>query len=255
MSLRDLQTAFMSSVFTRDDGVIAAYLESATMPGSPRMAIYRNNIYAALSKALEAIYPVILRLVGDEFFKFAARRYIDGHPSRSGDLNRFGSDFAEFLGTFKHAASLPYLPDMARLEWCCHQAYSAADDTPLDLLKLAAVPPETYGRLRFRLNHASRLLHSAWPIDAIWRVNQADYTGDQSVDLASGGVSLLLQRRENRMALMTLSAAEWQFLSALNDRQTLEVAYERAMRADPAADFGALLHTHVGQATLVEFFL
>lgn len=255
MSLRDLQTAFMSSVFTRDDSVIAAYLESATMPGSPRMAIYRNNVYAALGKALEAIYPVTLRLVGDEFFKFAARHYIDAHPSRSGDLNRFGADFAEFLGTFEHAASLPYLPDVARLEWCCHQAHSAADDTPLDLPNLAAVPPEDYGRLRFRLNNASRLLRSSWPIDAIWRVNQTDYTGDQSADLAAGGVSLLLQRHENRMVLMTLSEAEWQFLAALNGRQPLEVAYANVMRADPAADLGALLHTYVGQTTLVEFFL
>jgi hypothetical protein len=255
MSLRDLQKAFMSSVFTRDDSVITAYLEAATMSGSPHMAIYRNNIYVALTKALEAIYPVIQRLVGDEFFKFAARRYIDAHPSRSGDLNRFGADLAEFLGTFEHAASLPYLPDVARLEWCCHQAYSAADDTPLDLPKLAAVPPEDYGRLCFRLNHASRLLRSAWPIDAIWQVNQADYTGDQSVDLASGGVSLLLQRRENRMVLMTLSEAEWGFLNTLNDRQPLNAAYECAMRADPAADLGALLHTYVGQTTLVEFFL
>jgi hypothetical protein len=255
MSLRDLQTAFMSSVFTRDDSLIAPYLESATMSGSSRMAIYRNNVYAALSKALEAIYPVILRLVGDEFFIFAARRYIDGHPSRSGDLNLFGADFSEFLGTFEHAASLPYLPDVARLEWCCHQAYSAADDTALDLHKLAAIPPETYGRLRFRLNHASRLLRSAWPIDAIWQVNQADYEGDQAVDLSSGGACLLIQRREQRMALITLSEAEWRFLNALNDRQTLEAAYECAMRADPAADLGALLHTYVGQATLVEFFL
>jgi len=255
MSLRDLQTAFMSSVFTRDDTVIAAYLEAATMSGSPRMAIYRNNVYAALSKALEAIYPVILRLVGDEFFKFAARRYIEGHPSRSGDLNRFGADFAEFLSTFEHAASLPYLPDVARLEWCCHQAHSAVDDSPLDLYRLAAAPPEDYGRLRFRLNHASRLLRSAWPIDAIWRANQADFDGDQSVDLSSGGVSLLIQRRENRIVLIALSEAEWQFLAALNDRQTLEAAYGCAMRADPAADLGALLHTYVSQATLVEFFL
>ena len=255
MSLRDLQTAFMSSVFTRDDSVITAYLESATLTGSPRMAIYRNNVYTALSRALEAIYPVILRLVGDEFFKFAARRYIDDHPSRSGDLNRFGADFAEFLGTFEHAASLPYLPDVARLEWCCHQAYSAVDDTPLDLHRLAAVPPEDYGRLRFRLNHAGRLLRSAWPIDAIWRVNQADYDGDQAVDLSSGGVCLLIQRRENRIVLITLSEAECRFLAALNDRQTLEVAYECAMRADPAADLGTLLHTYVGQATLVEFRL
>lgn len=255
MSLREVQTAFMHAVFAADDTAVAAYIEAGDVAVSSRMAIYRNNVYAALTKALEAIYPVGVRLVGEAFFKFAARHYIDAYPSHSGDLNRFGAHFAEFLGAFEHAAPLPYLPDVARLEWRCHYAYLAADDTALDLEKLAAIPPQGYGRLRFRLNNAGRLLRSAWPIDAIWRVNQADFAGDQTVDLATGGVSLLIQRRENQMLLIPLNEAEWRFLTALNDRQTLDAAFEHALRADPATDLGALLQKNVARATLTEFFL
>ena len=254
MSLRDVQTAFMSSIFATDDAAVAAHIESADSHGKP-MAIYRNNVYTALTKALEAIYPVIGRLVGEAFFKFAARRYIDAYPSTSGDLNRFGAHFAEFLGSFEYAASLPYLPDVAQLEWCCHQTYLAGDDQPLDLARLAAIPPQDYGRLRFRLNSACRLLHSAWPIDAIWRVNQPDYPGEQSVDLTTGGVSLLIQRHHNRIRLTALSAAEWRFLTALNDKQSLAAACDNVLRIDPDTDVGALLQTCVAQATLVEFFL
>ena len=255
MSLHKLQTTFMRSVFAKEDAAIATYLDPTGISAARRMAIYRNNVYVALTRALEAIYPVIMRLVGEEFFRFAARHYIDAYPSPSGDLNRFGAHFAKFLHEFEHVAQLVYLPDVARLEWCCHQAYLATDDTPLDLQTLAAIPPQDYGQLRFRLNSAAQLLSSVWPVDAIWRVNQADYDGDQAVDLDTGGVKLLSQRHQRRMLVTALGETEWRFLSALNDRQTLEVAYERALLAAPDTDLGALLRTYVAQATLTAFFL
>lgn len=252
MSLRNVQTAFAASLFAKDDD-ISTYIMTSDSGADP-MAIYRNNLYAAHGKALEGIYPVIARLVGEAFFKFAARNYSDAYPSLNGDLNRFGEQFAEFLAAFEYAASLPYLPDVARLEWACHQVYLAGDDPPLDLFGLAAVAPQDYGRLRFRLNRAVRLLRSPWPIDAIWRVNQSDYAGEQSVDLTSGGVSLLIQRTYDRISVTALSAAEWRFLAALDDRKTLASAYEYALTAEPDCDLATLLQQNVAQETLVEFF-
>jgi hypothetical protein len=252
MSLRDLQTAFMHAVFAQDHAGIAPYTEPLARGGLP---VYRNNVYAALTKALQAIYPVVERLVDERFFGFAAHHYIDRYPSTSGDLNRYGAHFAAFLSEFPPAASLAYLPDVARLEWYCHQAHLAADDAPLDLQKLADVPPQHHGELRFRMNSAAHLLRSAWPIDAIWRVNQADYHGDQSVDLAEGGVSLLIQRSGHKILLHPLSAAEWRFLTGIAENQTLEKVFERVLLAEPGADAGALLRKFVAQATLVEFFL
>jgi len=86
------------------------------------------------------------------------------------------------------------------------------------------------------------------------RVNQPDYTGDQTVDLAMGGVSLLIQRHHHRIWLTPLSAAEWRFLTALNDKHSLEAAYESALHSDPDIDPGALLQQNVARAVLVEFF-
>ena len=255
MSLHDLQTAFMQSVFSADDTAVAAYLDATPETAGRRMTIYRNNIYVALTKALETIYPVIGRLVGEDFFKFAAKAYIERHPSRSGDLNRYGEHFTAFLEQFEHAAQLPYLPDVARLEWACHQVYSAADDATLNLANLAKIPPHTYGRLHFRLNNAARLLRSPWPVDAIWEVNQADYIGDQAVNLATGGVNLLIQRHERRVTLTALGEAEWRFLYALDDRQPLDYAFEQALSAVPDTDLGALLQTCVATTTLADFSL
>lgn len=252
MSLHDLQTAFMRAVFAQDHAGIAPYTEPLARGG---LAIYTNNVYTALTKALQAIYPVVERLVDERFFGFAAHRYIDRYPSTSGDLNCYGAQFAAFLSEFPPAASLAYLPDVARLEWYCHQAYLAADDVPLDLQKLAEVTPQHHGELRFRMNSAAHLMRSAWPIDTIWRVNQTDYLGDQSVDLTEGGVSLLIQRSGHKISLHPLGAAEWRFLNNLAENQTLESAFASVSLAEPGADAGALLQKFVAQATLVDFFL
>ncbi len=69
-----------------------------------RFGIYKNNVYAHLIEALEASFPVVKRLVGDDFFRFAARSYIPRHPSRSGALLDFGGSFVEFLESFEPAA-------------------------------------------------------------------------------------------------------------------------------------------------------
>ncbi len=250
MSLRDVQSDFMQAVFSKDESGIAPLLTDAH-----RVGIYRNNVYAALTKALQAIYPVVLRLVGEPFFHYAAGHYIDRHPSTSGDLNNFGVRYAEFLGEFQPAAQLPYLPDVARLEWCCHHAYLASDDAALDLQRLAEVPAENYGALRFRLNSASRVLRSPWPIDAIWQVNQDDYRGEPAVNLDQGGVALLVQRIENEILLLPLNAAEWAFLSAVAEDQPLAAIVERVLGADPKLDAGALLQKFVAQQTLTAFTL
>src|SRR5690349_19822275 len=57
----------------------------------PRAAVYRRNVLANLHDALAAAYPVVRRLVGEAFFREAARQFTQAHPSTSGDLHAFGS--------------------------------------------------------------------------------------------------------------------------------------------------------------------
>ncbi|HSS29308.1 MAG TPA: DNA-binding domain-containing protein, partial [Usitatibacter sp.] len=125
------------------------YSEGACEPG---IAIYRRNLFANLGNALAATYPVVQRLVGDAFFREAARQYVLAHPSHSGDLNDYGASFAGFLARYPHAATLAYLADVARLEWACHESYGAPDAAPFDLADLARVGADDYPRIRFQLH-------------------------------------------------------------------------------------------------------
>jgi hypothetical protein len=191
-------------------------------PCEPGVEVYRRNMLANLGGALAATFPVVQRLVGEAFFREAARAFVLAHPSRSGDLNEYGETFADFLSAYPHARSLGYLADVARLEWACHESYQAADAAPFDLASLATVPAEGYGQIRFALHPAVRLVRSPHPVEAIWTANQPprDGTPDREV----GPDSVVVRREDGGVRVTAVSSAEWDFLDALSRDATLEEA-------------------------------
>ena len=254
--LRELQLGFATALLDSDAGGFDRHIRTAGLSGARRLQVYRHNTLLGLTGALEAVYPVVRRLVGEAFFRYAAARYIARHPSRSGDLHEFGEYFPLFLQSFPPTAELVYLPDVARLEWAYHQVFHAANRPPLDLTALAQIPAERQGELHFQLHPAACLLESAFPILRIWQVNQDDDTGDSQVDLAEGGVQLLIIRHENLdIEFQALADGEFSLLHALAGNRDFATACEQAMAAQPTLDLPACFHRHVLQGVLVDFFL
>ena len=137
-----------------------------------RFALYRGNLSATWSKTLGAAYPVIQMLVGEEFFGGLAQAYGRAHPSDSGDLNRFGARFADFLRDFPHVADYPYLPDMATLEWTLHRAHYAPSADGVTAQQMAVLSPEQVEAARLQLHPACTLLASDWATIALWQAHQ-----------------------------------------------------------------------------------
>ena len=254
--LRELQQNFAAAMLDGAQNGFERQIQAAGLSGARRLQVYRNNSLLNLTASLRATYPVICRLVGDGFFDYAAAQYIAAYPSRLGNLEEFGGDFARFLETFNPAAELVYLPDVARLEWAYRQIFYAAAHPPLDLSALAQVPAEQQDKLRFQLHPAARLMESAFPILRIWQANQEDYAGDAAVDLTAGGIRLLALRRDNfEIEFQPLTAGEFSLLSALEQGCSFAAACERAMTAQPDFDLPACLTRHVLQGALVSFHL
>jgi uncharacterized protein (UPF0276 family) len=137
-----------------------------------RFDLYRGNLTSTWSKTLAAAYPVLLALVGEEFFGGLAQAYGRAHPSDSGDLNRFGAHFVAFLQDFPHVAEYPYLPDMARLEWALHRAHYAPAADGVTAQQIAALAPEQVETARLRLHPACQLLASEWAVIPLWQAHQ-----------------------------------------------------------------------------------
>jgi len=206
-----------------------------------RLAIYRANVTAAATKALAAAYPVVRQVVGDEFFEGLARAYLRLVPSTSGDLHDYGAAFAGFVAEFPHTQSLPYLPDLARLEWAVHRAYGAADAPAWDRQALAQIEPAQQAAIRLAWAPGTAVVASSFPIARIWLIHQPGFDGGFSVDW-SVRESALVAREGLRVAVRALGAGEAAFIASSLAGAALGLSAETALTgADPGFDLGQLL--------------
>ena len=214
-----------------------------------RLQIYRHNLFESLAGALAAVYPVLAQLVGEDYFRQLARRFIAEHPLRTGNLHGFGRELPQLLRELPSAAALPYLADVAALEWAWHEVYHEADATPLDAARLAQVPAAQQLALGLQLAPAARLVVSPYPVLRIWQAHQADAgEGDaalQQLSLDAGGVQLLVLRRRLEIEFVLLGNGETHWLAALSAGHTLAQATVAALGVEPAFDLAATLGRHL----------
>jgi hypothetical protein len=163
----------------------------------------------------------VRRLVGEAFFAEAARRYLLQAPSADGDLHRFGAGFAQFLAHEDAASSLPWLGDVASLEWACDEALHAQDAAALDVDAIASSGDIT----GVRLHPSVRRIASTWPVLAIWEANQPDRDGTPA---RSEGGDRAVVWRDGTLAvrMRALTPQEETFLDALARGTSLSDALE-----------------------------
>jgi hypothetical protein len=234
-------------------GGAAALFRGDAAGVSRRLGIYRGNAQANAVKALGAVYPVLAQIVGTEFFEGLARAYAKSFPSASGDLNEYGEAFGEFLAGFEPAQELPYLPDVARLEWRAHKAHYATDHLHLDPARLAQIAEDDYAALRLVLHPACALLQSPWPLARIWEVHQADFSGEFEVDLDAGPSCALVYRPELRVCVTELSPGEQAFMAGASRGETLGEALNAAMAAEAGFMLDAAFTRWVADRVIVDF--
>jgi hypothetical protein len=226
-TLLELQHALCRAIVAGEDRDAASHVVADGIDPAARLSVYRNTFIASVTAALRLSYPAVHRLVGDDFFAGAASLFIAERPPRSACLDEYGADFPQFLARFPPATSVPYLADVARLEWAVNQALHAPDIAPLDLARLAALSPEDPACLRFVPHPSVGLVHADHPADAIWRaVIERDDQALSAVDLAAGPAWLLVERRETGVEVHRLSAPEWRFMAGLCAGRPLQAALD-----------------------------
>lgn len=247
-SLHDTQALVMGALLRGDAShEVATLLRSSRgLVAGRRLQVYRNNLYASLGSALAAVYPVVARLVGETYFRQLARAYVARHPSTSGNLHAFGDRLPAFLRAQASLGALPYLADVAALEWASHEVYHESDGTDFDMAPFAQVPPVAQPRIRLHLQLATRFVASPYPVLAIWTANQShDDEGVTPVALDEGGVRLLVARAGFEVEYRVLGRAEDRWLRALAEGRTLAVALQAALDVDAGFDLGATLGRHL----------
>ncbi|MDJ0928179.1 MAG: DNA-binding domain-containing protein [Gammaproteobacteria bacterium] len=199
-------------------------------PRARRFAVYRNNHFVSLIDALADAYPVVQRLVGDEFFRAMAKVFVATNAPRSPVMLEYGAGFAEFLDEFEPVAQLPYLADVARLEWAWLSSYHAADADGIDATSLTVLLPTQVDVLQLQFHPAAQLVCSRWPILSIWEANVVD-EGDGQIKPDAGPESVLLNRPRESVDVRRLPPGGGAFIQQLMNGLNLAAAAALATKA------------------------
>jgi hypothetical protein len=232
-SLHEVQHAIRLSLVERDDNAAAGYIVGDGLAPEQRLSVYRNTFVSSLTNALRLSYPAVHRLVGAEFFAGAAQIFVHERPPRGAYLDEYGGEFPEFLASFAPAASLAYLPDVARLEWAVNRALHAPDVAPLDVSRLAELEQTDHERVCFVPHPSVSLVRANYPADAIWRAVLAqDDAALEAIDLTDAPVWFLVQRLATGIDVKRLSEPAWRFAKALCEGRSLHAAVDIASDID-----------------------
>ena len=91
-----------------------------------RLGVYRHHVFASLGTALAATFPRRCRRWSGRTSSAASRALSSGTPCRRSRCStEYGADFAAFIAGCEAARDLPYLADVARLDWALNLAFHA----------------------------------------------------------------------------------------------------------------------------------
>jgi hypothetical protein len=250
-SLHELQRRFLADLLSEDGATLLPWV-SDHGAAADRLNVYRDNCREGFLTALAAGYPVLKRLVGEDYFRQLVRDYQRECPSPAGNLSQAGARLPQFLERRFAGSDYEYFSDVARVERACQEVLGAADHAALDLARLADVPPADHARLRFDLDPAARLVRSVYPAVRIWEAHQGGRE-PEPIDIGSGGEHALVQRRADGIRVHRLAPAEYACLAALGAGRSLGTALDDALAIDAHFDLPSALRRWGELGFIVDF--
>ena len=244
LALPDLQAAFAAHVAGGDRADLAAVIVGDSIPAEARLRVYRHHVSHSLSAALAATFSTVHALVGEGFFRGLAQGFVAEALPMQPVLAEYGAGFPAFVAAYEPARALPYLADIARLDWALNVAFHSPEGRRLAMADLAVIEPDRLPSLSIALPLGAALIGSHYPIDRIWSASQPGASAE-TVNLEGGRADLLVSRRADDAAFIVLDGGEAAFVAALAGGESLEGAAEQAASAEPPFDlstaFGRLL--------------
>lgn len=247
-SLLELQQGFVAAMLGQGDEV-SAWIDGAGLAPDARLRVYRHAIAGTLHAALRDTYPVVLALVGEGFFEELAERYRLEHPSSAGNLQHFGAAMPHFIERMPALQALPYLPDVARLEWLRQETALAAEQPALDATALAHWASCEPAELRIDFHPSMHRLSSHHAVLTLWRWCQAPQGVASNPD--AGAEHVLLWRDGGEVAMAEVDPATLRCIVALAEGDDLASAYLAATDVDPHFDIQTCLHDLLAHRLIV----
>lgn len=202
------------------------------------LAVYRNTAVRGRIDALEANFPSVAALVGRDWFRAAAREFVEVQPGNDPVLADFGSGFPDWIAAFEPAGDMPFLGPVARLDRAWTEAHLAPDAPLLGVAEASAAALALTGRAA-RLHPSVRIFWFDWTAPSLWLAHRYP-DGATALDWRPEPEGLLIHRPDDAVRARRLSRPEWVFLDACRKRRPFGVAALTASASRPSPHIPSL---------------
>ena len=219
-SLEQIQHDFIDAFYHDDDTAFVRHItDDQQLSSQKRFKIYQSSITEGLAIHLRKLYQACEKVVGEDFFNSMAYQYIKTTPCYTADLSEYGNTLSDFVSTFAPAQSLPYLTDLCRLCWCFHKVIHAEIYITFDINTFSEVLSQNSDNVVLTLQPSIQLLHSAYPLDQIWRL--CCEKSDEDINLGSGEVYLMTWYDGTQVRIDNLTPEQWQIAQWISEGKCL----------------------------------
>lgn len=230
---------------------LSPYLGNGAEPAF--LDVYRNGFVKTCTDVLQASYPSVAHLVGENCFKSLARRYVDAHPPRSASLAEYGEAFAGVVEETREVHGLAYLGCIARLDRAWTEVYFAAR-TPhgegAEPRALAAFNEDAIAGARGRLAGCAHLLNLEFSVLDAWaRLRSGELRTPTSI--AHEPLVALLWRRGDEILYRALGAPEHTLVAGIAAGQTFADAALDALERDRSFDVSTAFASLLAQRIVI----
>lgn len=193
-----------------------------------RLAVYQNNVAHSLVQALLETFPICVQLLGEDYFKALAREYIRHHPPTSPVLSNLGEHFSLFISQFPPLKTLPYLSEVAQLEYTLLSLTLSQEHPTLEKADLVEILSSHENALEGQWIIADSV--SLWCTDyaagSLYFAHQPDTTIDLSQLNWKQSEYLLFAKQGLWGTCFPISKELFQIIEKLQDKLTLAQACE-----------------------------
>jgi hypothetical protein len=203
-----------------------------------QLEIYREQFWLRHTASLVEDFPGVGGILGQAEWENLVESYLEAETPRAWTLRELGRAFPDHVARRENLSHRALCSDMARLEWCFIELFDAPEHPPLDLAKLAQLPPETLETGQLVLNPALALLKVDYPVADLRRELLAARSASDGLAVAipePESQHLVLYRgQDRRLYHRPVGPEALALLDGLRRGLSLVAACEHALEVAPA---------------------
>ena len=205
--------------------------ETSTVSQETRLSIYGDGYFLRIVGVMGGNYAVLKEILGDhDFDDHVAREYLVKHPSTHKCIDNIGNFLPAFLEKHPFSKQLPFLADIARLEWAFHESFYADEWPLIDGTAFKDVPLEKWESARISLDPSVRLLDLDYDVLSLWQ-DDGKWSRRRLDGVKKNPTRIIVYRRPDAQVRVGKElAGDFALLQAFQDKKTFGAALRVALK-------------------------